>query len=349
MMNLGTGSISKLSKAKTRSISAENPKGEKGGAAKTIPDKNNPAGELGVGWKAKPCISLKPKSLTALADIKGPGIIQHIWLTTFVIAYRGCILRFFWDGEKTPSIEVPVGDFFACGHARHYDVDSFPIVVNPRAGFNCYWPMPFKKSCKITIENQNDDWVHQLFYQIDYALDKVPDDEGYFHSQWRRSRTDLKDPVYTILDNIKGHGHYVGTFLAWAQLSPGWWGEGEVKFYIDGDKKYPTICGTGVEDYIGGAWAFKGKTFSKAFLGYTLNWIDEKGVPKHTLYRWHIPDPVRFAKDLKVTIQALGFPSKGKFVPLDDDISSTAFWYQKEPHAKFPAMLKLTDRDPDKF
>ena len=347
MMTLGWNSISTLSNAKSRSISAENPNGEKGGAARAVPDKSGPASELGRGWKVRPCIHLKANSLNVLAEIKGPGVIRHIWLTTFVSAYRGCILRFYWDGEEEPSVEVPLGDFFACGHARHYDVDSLPIIaVNPQAGFNCYWPMPFKKSCTITVENQTAETIPQLFYQIDYTLGEVPENEGYFHAQWRRSRSDPANPIHTILDGVRGQGHYVGTFLAWAQMSQGWWGEGETKFYIDGDDTYPTICATGVEDYAGGAWAFQGKTFSKAYAGYALNWIDEDSVPKHTLYRWHIPDPIRFKTDLRVTIQTLGFPAKGKFVPLADDISSTAYWYQAEPHGGFSDMLSLAGRDP---
>ncbi|MGB9596066.1 MAG: glycoside hydrolase family 172 protein, partial [Candidatus Poribacteria bacterium] len=146
-----------------------------------------------------------------------------------------------------------------------------------------------------------------------------------------------------ILDGIKGQGHYVGTFLAWTQFSNGWWGEGEMKFYIDGDDKFPTICGTGTEDYFGGAWCF-GATFSTAFLGYPLHRKESGEVPKHGLYRWHIMDPIHFKKQLKNTIQALGWWPNGRFEPLTDDISSVGYWYQAEPHAPFPKMPAVHER-----
>ena len=150
-------------------------------------------------------------------------------------------------------------------------------------------------------------------------------------------------PEHVILDGVKGRGHYVGTFLAWTQLSNGWWGEGEIKFYLDGDTDYPTICGTGTEDYFCGAWGF-GETFHAPFTGYPL-WRREPGeVPRHALYRWHILDPIRFKQDLKVTIQALGWWPNGKFQPLTDDIASVAYWYQTEPHAPFPALPPIHER-----
>jgi hypothetical protein len=238
-----------LSDAETRSISAENPTGEKGKGAMAIPDERSPASELGVGWKVRPCITLPANSITKLAEINGSGVIQHIWMTVDVRAYRSCILRFYWDDEETPSIEVPLGDFFCNGHGLRYNVNSLPIVVNPSGGFNCYFPMPFRKRALITIENQHWEDIGGFFYQITYSLMDVPDDAVYFHAQWRRSMTRREYPEHTILDGVIGRGHYVGTFIAWTQLSNGWWGEGEVKFYIDGDTDYPTICGTGTEDY----------------------------------------------------------------------------------------------------
>lgn len=257
------GGLPILSNAKTRSISAENPNGDVGGGAKAEPDPNSPSSLLGEGWKVRPCITMPKGSITTLADIKGPGVIQHIWITVPEIAYRYCVLRFYWDGEKEPSVEVPLGDFFANGHGLRYNVNSIPIVVNPSGGFNSYWPMPFRKHARITIENQRWEDVNSFFYQITYSLiEKVPDDASYFHAQWRRSlRLDMKNPDYLILDKVAGKGHYVGTFLAWTQFTNGWWGEGEIKFYIDEDNEYPTICGTGTEDYFGGAWGFGGTTY----------------------------------------------------------------------------------------
>ena len=342
----GLGNIHLLSNAKTRSISAENPNGKPGGGAMETPQSNEPAGRLGKGWKVRPYMNLEKDTTYVLADIEGPGEIQHIWLTVRKEAYRDCILRIYWDHEEQPSVEVPLGDFFANGHGLRYNVNSLPVSVNPVGGFNCYWPMPFRKHCKITIENQHLNLIDGFYYQINYALTEVADNAAYFHAQWRRSVTDKKAPEHVLVDAIKGKGHYVGTFLAWTQLSNGWWGEGEIKFFMDGDKEYPTICGTGTEDYFGGAWCFGDETYSGPYLGYPLYSREPGEVPKHGLYRWHIMDPIRFEKELKVTIQALGWWPDKKFQPLQDDIASVAFWYQSEPHTTFPAMPPVEDRWP---
>ncbi len=335
-----------LADFKTRSISAENPTGEVGGGAKAIPEADNPAANMGQGWKVRPCITLPKNSTVTLAEITGPAIIQHIWCTVDPKAYRDCVLRFFWDNESSPSVEVPLGDFFANGHGLRYNVNSLPVVVNPSGGFNAYWQMPFRQSCRITLENQRWEDIHGFFYQITYALGEIPDNVAYFHAQWRRSVTERTRPEHIILDGVKGRGHYVGTFLAWTQLSNGWWGEGEIKFFIDDDEQFPTICGTGTEDYVGGAWCFNGETYSTPFLGYPLYRKEPGEVPKHALYRWHILDPVRFEKRLRVTIQALGWWPNAKYQPLADDIASVAYWYQLEPHAEFPRLPSLEQRWP---
>lgn len=343
-LGLGLGCLPLLSDAETRSISAENPTGEKGGGAKEDPKGQGPASMLGQGWKVRPCITLEPGATVTLADIQGAGIIQHIWITVDPKAYRDCLLRFTWDAEKTPSIEVPLGDFFCNGHALRYNVNSLPICVNPSGGFNCYFPMPFRQSARITVENQRWEAIGGFFYQITYALQPVPDEAAYLHAQWRRSLTTRECPEHVLLDGVKGQGHYVGTFMAWTQLSNGWWGEGEIKFFMDGDGRFPTICGTGTEDYFCGAWGFGGQTYSTPFLGYPLYSKPEGQVPRHGLYRWHILDPIRFKSDLKVTMQALGWWPGGKFQPLTDDIASVAYWYQAEPHAAFPAMAAAHER-----
>ncbi len=336
-------SIPELSNAESRSITAENPTGEKGKAAKVIPDENNPAANLGKGWKVRPCITLPKEKVTDLAEIDGSGVIRHIWITADPKAYRDCVLRFFWDGEETPSVEVPLGDFFVNCHGLRYNVNSLPIAVNPSGGFNCYFPMPFRKKAVISIENQRSEDISGFFYAINYSLEEVGENSAYFHAQWRRSMTTRENPQYTVLDGVRGWGHYVGTVLAWTQLSNGWWGEGEIKFFIDSDKECPTICGTGTEDYFGGAWGF-GDTYNSAFLGYPL-WRKEPGeVPRHALYRWHILDPIRFKKDLKVTIQALGWYPNSKYQPLTDDIASVAYWYQREPHTPFSAFPPIQER-----
>ncbi|MBI5095387.1 MAG: DUF2961 domain-containing protein [Candidatus Hydrogenedentes bacterium] len=354
--NLSLSSIALIGSGKTRSISAENPTGEKGGGARAEPEpdasgKPSPARDLGKGWKARPYISLAAGSVTTLADITGPGVIQHIWMTTRVEAYRTCILRFYWDGEDTPSIEVPLGDFFACGHGKRTRVNSAPIVVNPVGGFNCYWPMPFRRAARITIENQNTEDLRLFFYQITYSLEGVPEHAGYLHAQWRRTLTQRELPEHVILDSVTGRGHYAGTYLAWVQMSNGWWGEGEVKFFIDGDDEYPTICGTGTEDYVGGAWCFaesgeREQTYSTPFMGLPLVHQEPNAVPQYGMYRWHIPDPIRFDRDLRVTVQALGWWPNHRFQPLTDDIATTAYWYQTEPHGAFPTLPSLDERRP---
>jgi len=346
MKQLGCGlaNVALLSDAETRSISAENPTGERGGGARALPEPGSAASMLGPGWKVRPCITLEPSSTTTLADIEGPGVVQHIWITVSTKAYRDVVLRMYWDGESTPSVEVPLGDFFCNGHALRCNVNSLPIAVNPSGGFNSYWPLPFAQRARITVENQRWERIDGFFYQITYALTEVPAQAGRFHAQWRRSLTTRAYPEHVILEGVRGQGHYVGTFLAWSQFSNGWWGEGEIKFYLDGDREHPTICGTGTEDYFGGAWGFGGEMYSTAFLGYPLYRKMEGEVPRHGLYRWHILDPIRFKQELKVTIQALGWWPNGTFEPLTDDIASVGYWYQEEPHAPFPMLPPVRER-----
>jgi hypothetical protein len=307
------------------------------------PAPDSPARRLGKGWKVRPWVSVPAGETHVLADLDGPGTITHIWLTVDAAAYRGCVLRISWDGEPDPSVVAPLGDFFAVGHGARYDVNSLPVSVNPSGGFNCYWPMPFRRGCRITLENQTGAALKELYYSVDYELGPIPDDAAYFHAQWRRTQTSRELPEHVILDGVAGRGHYVGTFLAWTQLSDGWWGEGEVKFFLDDDEHHPTICGTGTEDYVGGAWCF-GSTYSTPFLGYP--WASQEGVPKHAMYRWHVADPIRFRDRLRVTVQALGWWPDGTFQPLTDDIATVAYWYQTEPHQAFPPFPPMSERWP---
>jgi Protein of unknown function (DUF2961) len=350
---LGThlGNISRLSNAKTRSISPENFSGEKGkGGMATEGTGANAAADLGQGWKVSPSVRIAPKTTFTLAEINESGAVQHFWLTTFPKNWRWLILRAYWDGESEPSIEVPVGDFFANGWCERCNVNSLPIVVNPAGGMNSYWEMPFRQSARFTLENLTDDEA-TVYYQITYALTEVPGDAAYFHAQFRRTNPLPYKENYLILDGVKGKGHYVGTYLAWQVNSNHWWGEGELKFYLDGDSGFPTICGTGTEDYFGGAWNFEHPSgtygsFSTPFLGLPQV-IKPDGLyranQRFGMYRWHIPDPIRFDQDLRVTIQALGWRNGYKrYLPLQDDIASVAYWYQTEPHAPYPT---LPDKD----
>jgi len=346
----GVGDLYRLSHAKSRSISPENFTGEKGkGGMATEGTGAHAARDLGQGWKVSPSISIKSGETFTLMDIKESGAIQQIWMTP-TGHWRFSILRFYWDGETEPSVEVPVGDFFACGWDEFAQVSSMAVCVNPGSAFNCYWQMPFHKSCKITMENL-DEKDMRLYYQINYTLTDIPKDAAYFHAQFRRVNPLPYKSVYTILDNIKGWGHYVGTYMTWGVNNNGWWGEGEIKFYLDGDKEFPTICGTGVEDYFCGSYGFENKK-TKQYQEFTTPYA---GMPqvirpdglynsqqRFGLYRWHITDPIRFEKDLRVTIQALGWRSGRRYLPLQDDIGSVAYWYQTEPHAPFP---KFPEKD----
>jgi hypothetical protein len=359
-LHMSLGNLSRLSNAETRSISAENVKGEKGkGGMATEGLLSGASRDLGQGWKVSPAINIAAKSIATIAEIDGPGAIQQIWITVFPAHWRTLVIRFYWDGEETPSIEVPLGDFFCNGWNTRCNITSIPVAVNPAGGFNCYWEMPFRKSARITIENLGDQEIFGFFYQINYTLTEVGDDVAYFHAQWRRNNPLPYKTVHTLVDGISGQGHYVGTYIAWGVNNSGWWGEGEIKFYMDGDADFPTICGTGTEDYFGGAWNFehpKGEygVFSAPYSGMPQV-IKPDGLyqsqQRFGLYRWHVMDPVRFKQDLRVTIQALGWRSptlnqrpfeEWRFLPLQDDIASTVFWYQSEPHAPFPT---LPDRD----
>jgi hypothetical protein len=360
----GLSTLPVLTNGRSRAINAENPHGEKGKGGMA-------SSHLGPSRKGSPCIrGLKPGSTTILAEMEGPGVIQHIWITVtdktdkdfFVL--RDLVIRMYWDGEENPSVESPLGDFFCNGFARGYQVNSLPIVVNPARGFNCYFPMPFRKKAKITIENQHETEVPAFFYQVDYCLyDELPQETAYFHAQWRRQRLTSLAEDYVVLDGVKGKGHYVGTFMALATLERYWWGEGEVKFYLDGDDKYPTICGTGTEDYFGGAWSFASQkdgktienTYCTPFLGYPYYSAHDELVhslyynddcpPMRGFYRWHIMDPIHFTEDIKVAIQQIGVCHKGLF-ERQDDVSTVAYWYQSEPHNAFKEFAAKEERWP---
>jgi len=336
----------RVSNAKTRSLSPENLTGEKGKGGMAVEGSaSNAARDLGQGWKVNPFVVVEPGKTFTLADIRGQGAIQHIWMTP-TGNWRFSILRMYWDGEAAPSVETPVGDFFGMGWGKYAHISSQPICVNPGSAFNSYWPMPFRKAAKITLENL-DTKPMVIYYQIDYTETQVPTDAAYFHAQFRRVNPLPYKQVYTIVDGIKGKGQYVGTYLAWGVHNNGWWGEGEIKFYMDGDSAFPTINGTGTEDYFCGSYNFENQetkqyeTFTTAYTGLAQV-IKPDGVynsqQRFGLYRWHIADPVRFESDMRVTIQALGWRSDGRYLPLKDDISSVAVWYQLEPHNAFPKL-----------
>jgi Protein of unknown function (DUF2961) len=349
-LNVSLANLYQVSAAESRSISPENFTGEKGkGGMATNGSGRHAASELGQDWKVSPSVWIKPGTTFTLAEIKGPGCINQIWMTP-AGNWRHSILRFYWDDETNASVECPVGDFFACGVGQYAQINSLAVCINPGSAFNCYWPMPFHKKAHITMENLDDKGM-TLYYQINYTLAAVPQDAGYFHAQFRHEYPLKTKGLYTILDGVEGEGQYVGTYLALKVHDPGWWGEGEIKFYLDGDREFPTICGTGTEDYFCGSYNFenpdthKYQTFSTPYSGLVQVLPADKDYEpgqRFGLYRWHITDPVHFKKDLKVTMQALGWKSGGIYLQADTDMSSVAFWYQKEPHQQFP---KLPSRD----
>jgi len=345
-LNTSLSNLYRLSDAKTFSISPENLTGEKGkGGMAVNGSASRAARELGQGWKVNPFIVIEPGTTFTLGEIQGSGAIQHIWMTP-TGNWRFSTFRIYWDDETAPSVEAPVGDFFAMGWGKYAPINSLSICVNPGSAFNSYWPMPFRKKARLTLENL-DSKPMTIYYQIDYTLTKVPADAAYFHEQFRRVNPLPYKQVYTIVDGIKGKGQYVGTYLAWGVHSNGWWGEGEIKFYLDGDTQFPTINGTGTEDYFCGSYNFENQekkqyeTFTTAYTGLAQV-IKPDGLyqsqQRFGLYRWHIVDPVRFDRDLKVTIQALGWRNGGTYLPLTDDIASVAYWYQTEPHAAYPKL-----------
>ncbi|MCX6342324.1 MAG: DUF2961 domain-containing protein [Fimbriimonadales bacterium] len=350
-LGLHLGNLSLLSNAQSRSISPENFNGAKGmGGMATEGTGKNCAKDLGQGWKVSPSVKVAPGETFEIANIEGPGAIQQIWLTP-TGNWRFSILRIYWDDQEHPSVECPVGDFFACGWGKYAQVSSLAICVNPGSAFNCYWEMPFQKKCRMTLSNL-DDKEMVLYYQINYTLTEIPPDAAYFHAQFRRTNPLPYKEDYTILDGVSGKGHYVGTYMAWGVNNNGWWGEGEIKFYIDGDDKFPTICGTGTEDYFCGSYNFD---VGKENGGYREFTTPYAGLPqvlrpdglyqsntRFGMYRWHIMDPIRFHSELRVTIQALGWRSGGRYLPLQDDIASVAYWYQTLPTVPF---APLPDKD----
>ena len=351
-LGMHMGNLSRLSPARTRSISAENPRGEKGRAAMGMEGTGaHFARNIGEGWKVSPSVVVPAGTTYTVADIEGPGAIQSFWIGGSL--GRHILLRFYWDGQERPSVEAPITDFFAffwpdqnqdSSTGRFPTLQSLPVLVAPNRGYNCFWEMPFRQRCRITVENRSDQDAI-VYYQVNYALTEVPEDAAYFHAQYRQARP-VEGGVYTLLDGGQGRGHYVGTALGVGiNGHGGWWGEGEIKFYLDGDGAYPTICGTGTEDYFGGAydWMAGGayNTYSAPYMGmYHVIAPDGRynSQQRFSLYRWHIPDPIRFESDLKVTIQDLGWRGDRTYLPRKDDFFSMAYWYQTLPTASFPAL-----------
>ncbi len=349
---------------KSRSICPENPNGSKGGACKELPLPGEAAEKLGKGWKVRPFVKIAPGEVFEIANINCSGEIKSMWMAGNVD--KGLIIRMYWDDQQHPSVECPMSDFNLYGWIRpqsggdyntgpHYHVDSELMAVNPNRGFNCFIPMPFRKNARITLENRTTEQKN-IYYQINYDEKTVEENAAYFHAQYRVSMPVKYKDVHTILDGVKGKGLYIGTALyVGLNRAARWWGEGEAKFYLDGDTEYPTICTTGLEDYFGGAynWETLGEysCYNSRYMG--MPYVEKPDglyniQQRFSLYRWHMVDPIRFDEDIRVTIQDLGWKSDDTakwngFLQREDDFISVAYWYQTLPTAQFNPLVSHSD------
>lgn len=305
---------------------------------------------------------IKPGETVEIANLKGPAIINHIWLT-FNEARPNwlepngsanpaeIVIRMYWDGATEPAVEAPLGDFFAAGFGLRTEIISIPVTVESGDGYNCFWTMPFRKSARITVTNEGDKSVRSFYYQIDYTeVPSLPQNTAYFCAQYRNEFPEKTGGDYLILDT-EGKGQYVGTVMSVRSRSPYWFGEGDAKFYVDGEES-PSIWGTGTEDYFLCAWGLN--ECITPYFGCTYKSMDTEedlGV-RFTLYRWHINDPVHFSKSLKFKIEHKGWisadeSSTGKVdghVEREDDMATVAFWYQVGQPKRYAVLSGYAER-----
>jgi len=302
-----------------------------------------------------------PGETKVLADIKGPAVIRHIWLTfnearsNWLEAAGSAspdeiVLRMHWDDGKQPAVETPIGDFFAAGFGLRREIRSVPVQVEGGDGYNCYWPMPFRKRGLITITNEGQKNIRSFYYHIDYTEEEnLSEKTAYFCAQYRNEFPEKTGQDYRVLD-AEGEGHYVGTVMSVRSRSPFWFGEGDAKFYVDGEKK-PAIQGTGTEDYFLMAWGLNESLFPYFGCTYMSTNFEDLGT-QYCLYRWHIADPVRFTKSLRFDIEHKGWISEdetesGKVeghVEREDDMATVAFWYQAGQPKRFTTLPPLAQR-----
>ncbi|HEY5911508.1 MAG TPA: glycoside hydrolase family 172 protein [Verrucomicrobiae bacterium] len=318
----------------SRSISFENPTGEPGAGGKA-------ASKLGPGRKGAPARDIKAGDTVQLCDIQGPGTIRHIWITTARDpgTQRACVIRAWWEGQAHPSLECPIGDLFGFAHGKITAYQSAVHSCGPTGGRNLWLPMPFGKRARLTFSNEGDKSV-PLFYSIDYTVgDKHPRDVGRLHVLFRRENPTREKNDFELLPKREQKGRFIGSVMGVRNLHPGkWWGEGEVKVYMDGDREWPTIVGTGSEDYVGLAWGVQ----QAAFL-YNGCSLDEKNFV--SMYRWHLPDPIAWHRECRITIQQIAW-SEG-LAETEDDWSCATFWYEPAPSAALPAMPDVAARTRD--
>lgn len=297
-------------------------------------------------------VTVEPGQTATLLDVTGAGVITHIWFTISSpdrMHLKNLVLRAWWDGEDSPSIEAPIGDFFGLGLGEYFVYQSALLAVAPIRALNSYFQMPFENAARMTLTNDGGERVNSLYFAIDYvALERLPEGLGRFHAQYRQSapclgvKSDGKNlngrNNYVFLE-AEGKGHFVGVTQAVLQNQNGWFGEGDDMIFIDGEEQ-PVINGTGTEDYYNGAWDFGGQPFSFLHNGAPYIIDPERIGGRYCLYRWHSESPIAFEKSIKVTIE------HGTADDRSDDFYSTAYWYQTEPHAKFPALPAPAERVP---
>ncbi len=297
-------------------------------------------------------VTVDPGQTATVLDVQGAGVVTHIWFTINSpdpMHLKNLVLRAWWDGEASPSIEAPIGDFFGLGLGEYFIYQSALLTVAPMKALNAYFQMPFASAARITVSNEGPQRVRSLYFAIDYVtLPGLPDGLARFHAQYRQA-TPCKGIVsdgknlsgkdnYVFLE-ATGKGHFVGVTQAVLQNENGWFGEGDDMIFIDGDT-LPTINGTGTEDYFNGAWDFGGQSFANQHQGAPYIVDPERIGGRYCLYRWHLESPIGFEKSIKVTIE------HGTANDRSDNFFSTAYWYQTEPHAAFPALPALADRVP---
>lgn len=320
---------------RSRSISFENPTGEPGQGGKAV-------SALGVGRKGAPNREIPPGETVGLCDIEGPGMIRHFWMTTSNVKnhLRSVVVRAYWEGQDHPSIECPLGDLMGFAHAKVTAYQSAVHSVSSARGMNLWLPMPFTKRARITFSNEGDKPV-TLFYQIDYTLgDKHSHDVGRLHCLFRRENPTTLKQDFELLPQRRGSGRFIGSVVGVHALSSGWWGEGEIKMYFDGDKGFPSYCGTGTEDYAGQGWGVQPSP-------YLYNGCSMSDNSFYSFYRWYLPDPIYWQKEGRITIQQIGYKKGFGLVDRSDDWSCATFWYEPSPSAPLPPMPDLAARTAD--
>ena len=336
LYDLGTG-------LESRSISFENPAGEPGQGGQT-------ASQLGVGRKGFPAKGIEPGETVILCDITGPGTIRHIWITGGIKdntkALRSMVVRAYWENQEHPSVECPLGDFMGNAHAKVNSYQSAVHSTGINSALNIWLPMPFTENAKMTLTNEGDETV-TIFYQVDYTIgDRHPEKLGRLHVCFLRQNPTTMKEDFEILPQRKGEGRFIGTVLGIRTLTGNWWGEGEIKIYMDGDTEFPTICGTGSEDYVCLSYGMQQTPF--AYHG--CSWNQEGFI---SMYRWHLPDPIYWKEECRITIQQIGWSRESQeetgsaLYERQDDWSSATFWYEPVPSARLPAFPDLDSRVSD--